>query len=672
MKFPNISVRNFLGIGEADFALDDRGLVLVQGVNLDDPSADSNGSGKSSIIDAIFWCFYGETARGLTGDAVVNYVTGKNCVVVTHIIDGASTAKITRWRKAKGFHKPSGVSIEIDGTDVTGGTDALTQEIIVNFLGSSRSVFAASVYAGQEAMPDIPSMTDRQLKSLIEEAAGIDTIEKAYEIARQRLGEAKLDETSKRSAFDRATHSVTEIEADVVRNQTRVNDWKTSHTQRIADQKQAVLKKVAEAKALSAEIEALDLAGVQAEIDKIASDEIKVRNLITACDAKIEAVSDENVKRAALQAEVSSATHALNTAKRDLKFAIDTYRQLTTQAENIETKVGKPCGECGKPVTTEDLGDALKAVEAKIEPVRDQARKLKKQVTSLEGALLTKQAALDIFVTGMTDTSSEIATKRAHQTELAKLTETSRKLAHELASVGGMRARLDALKDAARSLSARMKEIEGETNPYVEILDENMVTLANIAKALKDREAEYYAASARTTLAAATAEVFGPKGVRAHILDTVTPFLNDRTAHYLSSLSDGSLEAVWSTLTESKAGELKEKFSIGVSKLGNGEFAGLSGGQKRKVRLATMLALQDLVASRASKPIELWIGDEIDVALDSAGLERLMSLLEMKAREKGTVLIVSHQDLADWCRDIAVVTMKDEIATMEGPICLTV
>ncbi|TOJ96769.1 chromosome segregation protein SMC, partial [Vibrio parahaemolyticus] len=70
--------------------------------------------------------------------------------------------------------------------------------------------------------------------------------------------------------------------------------------------------------------------------------------------------------------------------------------------------------------------------------------------------------------------------------------------------------------------------------------------------------------------------------------------------------------------------------------------------EKRKVRLATALALQDLVSSRASKPIELWIGDEIDDAVDVSGLERLMTVLEEKAKEKGTVLIVSHNQLSDW------------------------
>ena len=76
-------------------------------------------------------------------------------------------------------------------------------------------------------------------------------------------------------------------------------------------------------------------------------------------------------------------------------------------------------------------------------------------------------------------------------------------------------------------------------------------------------------------------------------------------------------------------------------------FKGLSGGEKRKVRVATALALQDLVATRASKPIDLFIGDEIDDALDASGLERLMVILEEKATERGTVMVISHNSLRD-------------------------
>jgi DNA repair exonuclease SbcCD ATPase subunit len=211
---------------------------------------------------------------------------------------------------------------------------------------------------------------------------------------------------------------------------------------------------------------------------------------------------------------------------------------------------------------------------------------------------------------------------------------------------------------------------EGEVNPFNSVVEQLQKQIAEDTKGMAAKVALRDELTKKLEVAEAVVKVFGPAGVRAHILDTVTPFLNDRTADYLSALSDGAIQATWTTLTKSASGDLKEKFSIEVTTEKDGDsFAALSGGEKRKVRLATALALQDLVASRASHPIDLWIGDEIDDALDPAGLERLMTILERKARERGTVLVISHNDLADWCDQITTVRKKDGHSIVEGSLC---
>ena len=50
------------------------------------------------------------------------------------------------------------------------------------------------------------------------------------------------------------------------------------------------------------------------------------------------------------------------------------------------------------------------------------------------------------------------------------------------------------------------------------------------------------------------------------------------------------------------------------------------------------------------------MGDEIDNALDAAGIERLTTILQEKAAERGTVFIISHTDLKDWVPQVMRVT----------------
>ncbi|MGK7831140.1 AAA family ATPase, partial [Acinetobacter baumannii] len=87
MEFLTLKINNFLTIGEARLDLANRGLLLVQGENKDNSSADSNGSGKSSIVDALCWCLYGTTARDVTGDLVINKTAKKDCAVELTIHD---------------------------------------------------------------------------------------------------------------------------------------------------------------------------------------------------------------------------------------------------------------------------------------------------------------------------------------------------------------------------------------------------------------------------------------------------------------------------------------------------------------------------------------------------------------------------------------------------------
>ena len=65
--FNKIVINNFLSFGHAEIDLRDRGYTLIEGVNnnpLD--GARSNGSGKSSIFNALCYALTGETIQGLT------------------------------------------------------------------------------------------------------------------------------------------------------------------------------------------------------------------------------------------------------------------------------------------------------------------------------------------------------------------------------------------------------------------------------------------------------------------------------------------------------------------------------------------------------------------------------------------------------------------------------
>lgn len=631
MKILKLQINNFLVLTEASVSLEDRGLILIQGANNADSSANSNGAGKSSIADALCWAIYGTTARGETGDAVVNNTAKKNTRVEVVILDDMTTYRIVRHRKHKTGKNAVHVFMD-DGLtgekDITKGTDKLTQDVIDKIIGASLDVFTGSIYAGQEKMPDLPSMTDKMLKVLIEEAAGINALEDAYKRARENAGAAKVDLTNAQSQLSNLQGMLTMRENQLQQFVQAEQDWDVRRQQTMKDLSDSARMAIDDAKRLQAE-------APQAEIDRLT-------NVIQQIDAKIAAVGQEQSQLQALSSAMHRAQMESAGAAKHLLNTQNVAATLKQRVDQIDHKIGCPCGECGRPLTVTELATARANAEASLLKAEAEVTSAMTAADVAESAAQAAEKAHDAFKLGMTDVSAEAAQRASCEAQRAALMQKDQQRQQVMAKA----------KDAIDTIT----KLKAETSPFAGQIA-NQKNLIDTTKAEIDKLTGLVTVKqANFDLENEVVRVFSPAGVRARVLDEVTPYLNAQTSKYLSILSDGNIMAEWSTLTMSKAGEMKEKFSIDVtSGISAQTFKGLSGGEKRKVRVATALALQDLVATRATKPIDLFIGDEIDDALDASGLERLMIILEDKARERGTVMVISHNELKDEIRNVLTV-----------------
>ncbi|AGC36107.1 exonuclease [Rhizobium phage RHEph10] len=643
MKFTSITIENFMAISNATFALNDRGLTLIQGVNLDDTSAMSNGAGKSSIFDALCWALFGVTARDETGDAIVNEKAGKGTRVVIEINDNGHMFLIARHRKHK-QHKNALIVSHLPPTlgaawgDLTKGTDKLTQEVVDKILGCSLDVFIGSIYAGQERMPDLPGMTDKQLKILIEEASGVTVLEQAYAEARERAQKKKLAAQGVIQSHETTTASKAATEDNLRNAEAQHKTWEDERQVRITQETGYARDYVQKVRATEALI--------QAEPTK-AELEMRIKDL----DDKVAAVGHEQQKLADLSKLVNDADHVAYRLDDQMKTAHASALKHKADLEGINHKVGCPCDGCGREITATEISAAADGVKRELTAKANEYKTLK---SALEAALKDTEKRAeerDAFKASMTDLSEATTLRSELQ---AKLNEVNRLL--QLKENDTIRARQHA---------ERAKGIKTEVNPHDRTIERFKGQIEELEQRLTDLAGEKEKADTDVAHAEAVVKVFSPAGVRAHIMDEVTPFLNQRTAHYLGILSDGNISATWTTLVPNAKGELKEKFSIEVeNNLGGKRFGLQSGGEKRKVRIACALALQDLVATRAQKPIDLFLGDEIDDALDEAGLERLMQVLEEKAKERGSVFVISHRSLRDWIPQVIEIEKKDGETTV--------
>ena len=632
MKFLTLEVENFMALANAKVELDQRGLVLIQGVNAGDSSAASNGAGKSTLMNSLMWCIYGETSHGVKGDDVLSTGHEKNCRVKVTIEDEGKRYAIIRHRKHKEFKNRLIVRGE-DG-DMTKGKDSLTQEFVERLIGASKEVFMASIYASQEAMPDLPGMSDKNLKTIVEEAAGVDRLTKAYAIARERANAAAARMETTKTKMDACLSLVESAQNELESAKTSSEAWERDRSKRLD---------VARADLVGAEV---TLTEVEMELRSLPEQIRDTENAIGKEREKLASKEEHDAKLVKVRGAITDIRASIRITENIQKEAMQRARAFKVKAEEVNTKVGEPCPTCGKAYCVEDLSTVK---ESFVEQARSEISQAQASATSVAKYQEHLEKALKIessLVASTPDVSAIIS-------RIEQLTKELGTLRHREKEVVAV----EALVARARS---EVDRITKEINPFLAVIKRHEESLAANKSNYGVLKTELKNIQEQALLLDKARLVYSPAGVRSHILTSVTPFLNAQTAEYLNTLSDGNIVAEWSTMESTKKGEWRDKFNISVRKIGASKtFQTLSGGEKRKVRIACSLALQDLVASRASKNIELFIGDEIDDALDTAGLERLMGILEAKARERGTVMIISHKEMKSWFRETITVEVKE-------------
>jgi DNA repair exonuclease SbcCD ATPase subunit len=116
IRLISLSLRNFMSYGNNKTIINLEFLdpTLIVGRNLDamvNGQIDSNGSGKSTITNALSWCLYGKPISKISADNLINNINKKNMEVTVIFEKNGKFYRVTRFRKHKVFGD-NGVYIE--------------------------------------------------------------------------------------------------------------------------------------------------------------------------------------------------------------------------------------------------------------------------------------------------------------------------------------------------------------------------------------------------------------------------------------------------------------------------------------------------------------------------------------------------------------------------------
>ncbi|KAI0849006.1 P-loop containing nucleoside triphosphate hydrolase protein [Daldinia vernicosa] len=173
-----------------------------------------NGAGKTTIIEAIVWCQFGQCIRdGLGVNDVVNDVVGKNCNVRLTFANGYS---ISRFRKHSEFHNR--VIVEKDGTvqpRFEGPSARSSQASINELLGVDFDTFIRTVLLGNESTRSFLSASQLQKRQLIESALGLGILDGCAETCNLMMSQIDEELGVKQSRLNEVTHTITHLKGRV-------------------------------------------------------------------------------------------------------------------------------------------------------------------------------------------------------------------------------------------------------------------------------------------------------------------------------------------------------------------------------------------------------------------------------------------------------------------------
>jgi DNA repair exonuclease SbcCD ATPase subunit len=174
IQIKNLTVKNFMSVGNATQGVDfDRqDLTLVLGENLDlGGDGSRNGTGKTTIINALSYALYGTALSNIRKDNLVNKTNGKNMLVSLDFAVGGQDYRIERGRK------PNVLKFYVNDreqeiSDDSQGDSRETQDAIERTLGLSHDMFKHILALNTYTEPFL-SLKANDQRTIIEQLLGI-------------------------------------------------------------------------------------------------------------------------------------------------------------------------------------------------------------------------------------------------------------------------------------------------------------------------------------------------------------------------------------------------------------------------------------------------------------------------------------------------------------------
>jgi DNA repair exonuclease SbcCD ATPase subunit len=657
----NITLRNFLSIGQVTQAVnfDRQELTLILGENLDlGGDGARNGTGKTSLIQALSYALFGVPINSIRKDNLVNRTNGKNMMVTLEFSVNSIDYKIERGRKPNilRFYVNSDLQ---KGNDDAQGENKETQVAIEKVIHMSADMFRHIVALNTYSEPFL-ALKNNEQRDIIEQLLGITLLSEKAESIKQQLKNTKDDIQQEEFNVKAIEEANKRVKEQIESTKRRQKLWKMKHDE---------------------------------DLERLAID---YQRLITInIDSELQAHKDLSVwNEKKKQQDAYNALIARSTAwqqKHDSDISVARVSYSLKNEYDIETELAtwvKLNEWLRESITQDTLASTIATQTKSIEKEKKLISKLEKEVGSLEDH--TCYACGQDFhdeshAKVLTDKQEMLTNTRLQVSELANLLVANALLVKELGlqPTPLYKTEAEAIRHSS-DLSNLKKVFEDkklEANPFADQLAEyTMIELgrqpethydtesqaiehrskvANIIKDIerKSEDVDPYNEQIAEMENQALQEINFDKinrltrtmehqkflldiltskdsFVRKKIIDQNLSYLNSRLTHYLDKI--GLPHQVI----------FKNDLQVEITELGRElDFDNLSRGERNRLILGLSFAFRDVWENLYSPINTLFIDELIDSGLDTMGVENAIAILkDMSRRRKKSIWLVSHRE----------------------------
>lgn len=555
-----------------------------------------NGHGKSSIALVLEEVLFNKNSKSIKKADILNRYTKDKSYSISVVFDKDNTEYRIETKRGS----TQTVKLFKDNIDISAHTSTATYKYIEEILGFDHKTFSQIVYQSNASSLEFLTAPDTARKKFLIEILNLGKYTHAQDVFKEIAQDLSKD--------------ITQVQAQV----NTVNSW---------------LNKYA-----NADLAPLEYEEVSVVKDGVIAEYSELNNSIKNIESTNKKITQNNtykqiqskLKLFPIPAKPTADPKPLQLESGMLNTESVELSKTIRDSQAFVKKIGALHGTC--PVCLQEIN------EAKIAELINEQTKIQETAKIRNQNIAARITELDALKTEITSTIKtwESAVEAKEEWErYHSLIDTS--IQEDLLDKEQLQVKFQELHKYIDSVKANIAKTEkynltvSTHNAKVEIISKQLVEMN---EELETYSFKLHELSERMSIINVLTKTFSTTGLVAYKIECLVKDLEEITNKYLVDLSDGRFQISFKI-------SASDKLNVVITDNGKDiEMLALSGGERARVNVATLLAIRKLMQTLSSSRINLLILDETVETLDVDGKERLIEVLLRE--EHLNTFLVSH------------------------------